>query len=457
MNPFTKLIPIVLAGTIVACGTRTDEPVTREPRPDPSALIDLDTAREFVMPPAPDPRLNRRQLNDLVRESPCDILPEYGSRVGSLAHGQGYPRWNPADMEIQYDSGNAEVANTPDPSVVHALTGGTTFENEVHDCQRLVLMEGGSAVFGPLVGIFPIDVSMHMPDAVFSIAPIPAATVYNWGDFDGQPERYARLGIEHEWNCLWLYNAGHDRWRAAITSDVAGPCLHHTQPTTFPLDVLRLQHRSGTPRTARLGWDERSGVQLLGVKCGRAWCWVGPGGLWQDDARLLTGDAHTTVPGWFDEQHLDIPGTAGTDPVVPGPYAVVAPTQQFHDAAARQHGSVDDEMTRFFRERPVIAQIDLPGFRGTIPPTYATKWGSRELPVRLRIAVPQSGSDPWPNAMSTFLRPDGRVGRSVAPIRVNGTAHAALGAVRWRWHDTDSTVSVWSPCGVGGKDCCDTR
>ena len=71
--------------------------------------------------------------------------------------------------------------------------------------------------------------------------PIPVATVYNWGDFNGQDESYPRLGIEHGWNCLWLENAGHDRWRAAITNDVARPCAYHHAPSNFPLDVLRLR------------------------------------------------------------------------------------------------------------------------------------------------------------------------------------------------------------------------
>ena len=471
MKRFTKLVAVLFIGALVGCGGGqvSDQPVVAAPRPvvtPPPVMQDTgavrperlhpDTSGGLEIPPAPYPDLSGVRLNELVRASPCDILPEYGQRVGTLAHPRGYPRWNNEENEMQYDSLN--VALTPDSSVVYALRAGRTFENEVHDCQRLVVAEQEGLAFGALVGIFPLNFALRLPDIVFSVRPIPVATVYNWGDFNGQAEAYDPLGLQPEWNCLWLHrlNATGDQWRAAITNDVDRPCIYHERPTDFPLDVLRLHHPSDMPETARWGWDDQSEVQLLGVKCGSAWCWVGPPSQWQDNARELSGDPHITVPGWFDEQHLDLPASAGPDPLVPGPIAIVTPSEGFYHAAGQQRGTHLDRMTGFFRQAPDVAHIEIPG-HSVAPPTYALKWGFRTLPVRVRMQVPPTGNNPWPNARSTYLRPDGNDGRSVAPTRISNAMHGALGSVRWRWHDTRSTVSLWSACGIGGKDCCDTN
>lgn len=439
------LAPIVIAAGLSACGVRPgpdSEPVGAEPPP----VASVAPAPEGVGTPTPTPA-PPEALAALVRESSCDILPETGEIVGSLAHDRGYPRWT--GQVIVFDSVSPHM--TPDPLVVDALTAGTTYENEVHDCQRLVVERDGAVRFGPLVGILPLDPAMEFRDTDF-VGGKAIATVYNWGDFGGNPEEYQPLAIGDGWNCLWL-RRDRDSWRAAMTLDEPAPCLERPSPDSadYTLDVQRALHRDAMPKTARWGWNERHSVQLIGVKCGSAWCWIGPESLGMAESINLVGPPESTIPGYFDEQHLPVPGRNG---ITPGPIGVVTPTPAFHRLAQLQ---LQNPLLNIIGARMLfgisVARIDIPGLLGPTPEPYASRWGSQQRPVTLGLRM--QGFPP--GLRSTFRDVGNNPVRTVVPTTLHNQAHASVGAVRWRWHDTSRTVSIWSGCGVRGQDCCDTQ
>lgn len=386
-------------------------------------------------------------VEELVRQSPCDILPEGRPVVGQLAGPHGYPRWN-GSVIVRDPSG---VNRSPDANVIHNLTGGPTFENEVHDCQRLVLVTGSALAFGPLVGLLPLDGAMALTDLDFS-GGVAAATVYNWGDFHGKPEAYAPLGIDPGRNCLWLRRDTETSWRAALVALPTGPCSTQSRPATsaYTLDVQRALHAGPMPRTARWEWDEADATHVMGIKCGSAWCRVGRAALWQADTVHLAGNAQATIPGYFDEQHLAVPDGSGG--IIPGPVGVLTPTATFFTLAQNQANSPTDVMGPAFATGLEVATLTLADATATTPPTYEAKWGLRQGPITLHLQIVPGGVE-----RSTFTGPTGSQGHSVTPVRIPNTLHASVGSVRWRWHDTATTASIWSACGVKGMDCCDTQ
>ena len=91
---------------------------------------------------------------------------------------------------------------TPPDEVVEDATGGPTYENEVHDCQRLVVdADPGPSferAFGPLVAIYPIDGAMDRDTGPVQVTAF--ANIYNWGTGSGDTLSYAPLGISPGWN-----------------------------------------------------------------------------------------------------------------------------------------------------------------------------------------------------------------------------------------------------------------
>lgn len=445
MNWSRRLLALILTAVAVAACAGGAEPTTVAA--PPAITPHVVSPRDLVPLPgvaAPSPEA----LAALVKLSPCDILPDTGEIVGQLAHDRGYPRWT--GEAIVFDS--ATPQRTPDPFVVRALTGGTTYENEVHDCQRLVLIAGVDSSFGPLIGLLPLDQAMELADADFT-GGRAVGTVYNWGDTAGNAQPYDPLTIGHRWNCLWLRPDSQLSWRAALTADAPEACYERSPPAAaaYTLDVQRALHPDAIPKTARWGWHAVENVHIMGVKCGSAWCWVGPKDLWAADTIHLVGDAHTTIPGYFDEQHLAVPGGGW---IKPGPIGLLTPSQQLYYLAAAQRALPSVDLFGLATSVGLrFAKIELPGVQGPPPIPYDSIWGIRQTPVPRPMPVTVT----LRNQQSTFRDATGGVGRSVTVNPLAGGAHAAVGAVRWRWHDTVNTESIWSACGVKGTDCCDTQ
>jgi hypothetical protein len=324
------------------------------------------------------------------------------------------------------------------PEAVLALTGGTTFEHEVHDCQRLVLVSPDT-VFGPLVGVFPLDGAMAMDRQEFSTARV-VATIYNWGDFEREDMRYTPLGINPGWQCLWMraINDAPTGWHVFIAPASGGkPCMAQSNPThTVPAPALLHVHEQGVgaglnsawlPLTARWGWDEEDGVHYIGIRCGAAWCTIGPPGYEPRAWPTPTAANYWEVlPGWSDAQHLAVEDASSANGTRPGPWGTIRPTQRLAalDWTAPQEVAVIALQTG----------LDPAGFAA-----YQQKFdlsadgsGSLSLVFASNVSVQATLGSRTPRA--TFAP---KVG------------HAAIGAVRWRWHDTDETI--WVSCRGG---CC---
>lgn len=333
----------------------------------------------------------------------------------------------------------------PDPAVVVALTGGRTHEHEVHDCQRLVVRTGGVSRFGPLVAVYPIDQAMALTRRLDFSVWTPVANVYNWGTNDGSGARYAPLGIEHQWNCLWL-RSNADGWMAALDTLA---CFEEDPATGAPrtgpggsssLEVLESRHRNGAaiyPMTARWGWSSADSVHYIGVKCGTAWCSVLPLRARPDIGARLTGPERRSIPGWFDEQHLAIPASGGG--LTPGPLGRIYPGEL--------HFSAHDDLPRLdtlFRRGLEAAEIEIEH----APSSYVDKFNLHVTPggvvASSRIWV-RIGQD----TVSSYRNPLGESPRRAVNF-IDHLHHAAQGAVRWRWRETDETA--WLSCRSG---CCD--
>jgi hypothetical protein len=117
-----------------------------------------------------------------------------------------------------------------------------------------------------------------------------------------------------------------------------------------------------------------------------------------------------------------------------------------------QQNSQHDVTGPFYSAGGAVARIEIPNLIGPTPAPYATRWGTTNRPVRLHM---QSTPGPGLPLMSVF-RAAGGTAPPRAPGRIHGVQHAAIGAVRWRWHDTAGTESIWNACGVKLTDCCDT-
>ena len=342
----------------------------------------------------------------------------------------------------------------PDSAVAVVLTGSGNYHNEVHDCQRLVLISAGhDSTFGPLVGLFPLDSAMNLPDVSDFDTPygVAVATIYNWGDFHFNDQPYEPLAIEDGWQCLWLRRQA-DQWQAAMTYDTI-PCQSiwlegSIVPTNYgDIDVYAttVQPAPHLPPTARWLWDATDKVHYIGIKCGNAWCSVGPEGF-TPTALPNSGPAYRRVPGWYDAQHLAVPFGST---VKPGPWAAIYPAPQLWQgaqngnlaallaagitvaeiefampaaAAGPYHGKfhLEAEMNGSGRD------ISLQGRRTGTAPNFTYDWRAWSSP-------PMGGS---PQEADTI-------------IFIEHRAHASIGAVRYRWYDTDE--KAWISCEYG---CC---
>ena len=340
------------------------------------------------------------------------------------------PRTQSEVSDWLWDNPCDERPDAPD-SVTAALTGGDSFENEVHDCQRLIRAEDLNR-FGPLVGVFPIDTAMAMGDSDFG-SPVLVATLYNWGSFSRDDLGYEPLNIETGWNCLYLVDdrGSPTRWRGFVIPTDSS-CVHGVSAPsdTVYLPVVRQPIPSGPPPTARWGWNGK--FHHIGAPCGLAWCEVGPPGF---SPRPFTApQGFSSIPGWHDGQHLAVP-SEGEDPVVPGPWGEVHPVPGLANL---------DASDMYGGARVAYVRVQ----RG---PTGGAAFDHYVQKLHLQVDGNEAeGMIRWGAGGPEYSFTDGS-NDVPAPgyQRVSDVTHAALGAARWRWHDDDETI--WFSCYAG---CC---
>lgn len=377
---------MLLGSLTVACNGPDVETTTPEPPP---------SERRTFVAYHPD------SLESWIRASPCDSIP-------------------PVHL-----------------AVVEGLTGGNTFENEIHDCQRLALRTGPTSLaYGPLTGVFPLDDAMVLDDAAFDSdsGPVVMATIFNWNAHQSRGE-YLRLNIRDFWSCLWIRRDS-TTWQGAIhNTDVACDSAATPPPTAWTLEIQRSNEGEDLPPTARWGWTTDS-THYVGIKCGDAWCSIGQVGF-QPVAPSLG-----LQPGWYDEQHIAV---EENNVLVPGPWAIISPS----DTLLALRTETDTAQLRtIFAGRIHAANLQVFGADSAAVSPYGSKFnlefkdGIGTSAIWLQLA---EANRAW------FVNSTSR-GPVVTPHYMPVERHAAPGSVRWRWHATDETG--WISCKSG---CCDAQ
>ena len=338
------------------------------------------------------------------------------------------------------------IAALADSTLAALLTGVGHVENEVYDCQRLVMSVGAAGEFGPLVALFPMDATLGLARTEFT-SPRPAVTIYSWGaaasagqgDYVGG---YPDLEIDPGAHCLWLRNppGTNEGWGGAITA--GAPCGGNQSPppdAAFRNPVIERVYE-GTepadyPKTARWEWDLDTDKQFIGVKCGDAWCGVLAAGAGAPRTRPLVGGrdlAREKVPGWSDAQHLAVFDSVG-GLARPGPWASLVSYSDIQaesppwaeglmGARIRVLGAPRDPGHGLFVERLYLQPEE--GFaRGDLilrfPGFYDEAW-YQQGPMRRRQAEQMQYAPTPPHQ---------------------------VGAVRWRWQEEGETIWIFCPSG----------
>jgi len=242
---------------------------------------------------------------------------------------------------------------------------------EFHDCQRLVLENGK---YGPLVAIFASSRLPIISDATATQA-VALATIYS---YDGD---YPLLGIRQGFSCLYFLRggAGGPAYRAFMVKSGNEKC--DPAITALPTDSRELRVIMTTPGSADedyppvARWDWNGAFQYIGIKCGAAWCSVGPlnsGWAAQDPRPAPPGTAapaamRFSVKGWHDHQLL-APST-GHDPWDAPTHALgtVVPVSDLGELTDASFGHDWAPVANVFIDQPVDGYEGKYGFSQTEP------------------------------------------------------------------------------------------
>ena len=223
-----------------------------------------------------------------------------------------------------------------------SVPGPQTNVPEFNDCQRFIVngASTGAREYAPLMAIFasqfldtltiPIDTAAAHGAQIFA-----AAEVLNYSlDFV-----YPQLGIGPYFNCLYIYGStgklkarmvhvGADEAKCSnvyLAADVPGQQL-----AVREVHVAKLDKDADYPPVARWDWAKEGVLQYIGVRCGRAWCEVGPGTAADSSApAFVSSEPHaSTLPpgvsmaeyrvraikGWYDQQLLAMESGSAASP-----------------------------------------------------------------------------------------------------------------------------------------------
>ena len=177
------------------------------------------------------------------------------------------------------------IAALADSTLAALLTGVGHVENEVYDCQRLVMSIGAAGEFGPLVALFPMDATVGFARSAFA-SPRPAVTVYSWGaaasagrgDYVGG---YPDLGIDPGPHCLWLRNPTDTDtgWKGAIDVILRFPGLYdeawYQQGPMRRRQAKRIQYAPAPPhQVGAAPWRWQDKGETIWIFCPSGSCHV---------------------------------------------------------------------------------------------------------------------------------------------------------------------------------------
>ena len=388
------------------------------------------------------------------------------------------PAASPPPSSVSASSGIRECAQAHDSldTAVILLTSGTSKIPEYNDCQRFIV----NSAYDSLYAIFATHPKTYK---VGTNVAVLVAVIRSFGG------TYSALDIKPGLNCVYLFG---DRRHARVVDSAAYfPCpdtiglrrlpapLLDSRPTVVP----GFEADSNYPQVAR--WDYTlKHVQYIGVKCGSAWCDIGPQGFqpspaWKPVASLPPLPArmrrNMMIKGWYDEQFLAGP------PAVSGGLATVSDVQGTIFPAASLADYQDATWPTALPERwRVIAYVAMSkpsekylairNFAATswanpATPLDPTKLNTIELcpgtkddckvpePLPTCPAVANSGATNWGWARTT--QPGGSNPKYRCVARWSNASMTALSlpaATRWRWVSADETA--WSRCTEG---CCEVH
>lgn len=416
---------------------------------------------------------------------------------------------------------------------VLSLPQGITDIPEFHDCQRFVVEVGGTARYDSLYAIFgawDLGARFDSIRAHHDSIVVPAMTTADSaatllasgaviqpagpGSGDGAVATsvtsargfalveiyaegsYAPLHITPGFNCVYFYMSGSTPVAKMVNyglgeHDCSMPVNFLAIPGSM-LQVVRVVNalhpiaEGDYPVAARWDWDARHHIQYFGVKCGTAWCEVGPA--------HFTGSAALAAPpaappggalpawhrvfhikGWFDEQQLARPlGPAMPRPsnirgaVVPDPRLDGLRKIQFHSWQPVAYVAIEGADIGYGAKLNVLPPTGLAttSWRGLNKVEMC--WGSWEacspgVTQPANVASPCASPDEYdqeaPEDHALWwarITSSGGVQYRCVRRRDHSTLSAKYprprGSARWRWTSGDEIV--WVSCDLG---CCEVE
>lgn len=365
---------------------------------------------------------------------------------------------------------------------------------EFHDCQRMQIGSG----YGPLIAIwaaqdlaafFPNSRSRTQDDTVYAVAQI-------W-DLGKGPhavsgsDDYLPLSIKAGLNCVYLWRSpsAPDSFSARIVFMAKkldlGRCLNTTTRDSFvlsgqPLSVHVIRYpkfpASAIPPVARWDQDPVSRVQYIGLRCGDAWCEIGPeAGFTSSQAAIdqpgiadsvqaaYEADPGFSIPadrwpvmqmvkGWYDQQELEVwksdsvlvpSGVIGT--IIPNPVL---------DVIGKTAGSIGPTFPhRWVPSAYIHVTGDYHGkklqLKKGVSRMYLCKGAADDCPGVAGVPNLKPDAD---SMWSKLVGPDRETSYHSVAFNTHGGGVLPAGAARWRWLETDGTT--WLRCANG---CCTNR
>jgi len=361
----------------------------------------------------------------------------------------------PAEGQVEILGKRGEILTT---YTQVSLAGPITEVPEFHDCQRFILK--AAKAFDSLYAIYAsfrldsLDEEAGFEITGDSVVParpaearsvVAAAEIHSWGG------TYDPLGILPGFSCLYVWFEGRLRARMVHIGSNEAECLKRYPVGEYPagkdLDIKPRVYGSADdddyPPVARWDWNEGTGVYFIGIKCGSAWCEVGPAGF--ISSAPITLDPGLTpdeivvrrIKGWYDQQFLAVKegGMAKAQPttlrgtVVPRPGLDTLSKEDF------QHDWVP------------VSDVHVP-FASVYQSKLNLRPGWNELALRLfadgkwRARITSSSGTVAERAVQRY----GHEGLEAATgIDIPGTN-------RWRWVANDE--NIWTRCLEG---CCEVQ
>lgn len=361
---------------------------------------------------------------------------------------------------------------------------------EFHDCQRMKVGEQ----YGPLIAIWAAqDLKSFFPplpdggrdDVAYAVAQV--LDMGNGPSAGQGSEDYAPLAIRRGFSCVYLWRTvAPDSFAARIvyqsTAAALNACAgrHQLDRTILdgqPLSVQVIRDRrvqaGAIPPVARWDQDPVGHDQYIGIRCGDAWCEIGPRdgftssqpaiavpaiagdvqAVYEKDAAYPVPDSRwpemQLVKGWYDQQELEVwnasgqlepSGVIGT--IIPNPVLDVigassaATGPRFYHRwvpSAYIHVTGDYHGKQLQLKQGVSRLYLCKGYFGECQGVTATKSDADSM---------------W----SKLVAPGGSVTYHSVMYDEHGGGVIPAGAARWRWLETDGTT--WIRCDDG---CCTNR